>query len=53
MPGVEIKKVKAEDDGMRLNRWFMKYYPNLTLGRLQKLFRRKQIKFTGNGAEKR
>ena len=31
MPGVEIKKVKAEDDGMRLNRWFMKYYPNLTL----------------------
>ena len=28
MPGVEIKKVKAEDDGMRLNRWFMKYYPD-------------------------
>lgn len=30
---VEIKKVKADDDGMRLNRWFLKYYPNITMGR--------------------
>lgn len=51
MPGVEIKKVKAEDDGMRLNRWFMKYYPNLTLGRLQKLLRTKQVKVDGKRAE--
>ena len=51
MPGVEIKKVKAEDDGMRPNRWFMKYYPNLTLGRLQKLLRTKQIKVDGKRAE--
>ena len=51
MPGVEIKKVKAEDDGMRLNRWFMKYYPNLTLRRLQKLLRTKQIKVDGKRAE--
>lgn len=51
MPGVEIKKVKTEDDGMRLNRWFMKYYPNLTLGRLQKLLRTKQIKVDGKRAE--
>ncbi len=51
MPGVELKKVKAEDDGMRLNRWFMKYYPNLTLGRLQKLLRTKQIKVDGKRAE--
>lgn len=51
MPGVEIKKVKAEDDGMRLNRWFMKYYPNLTLGRLQKLLRTKQIKVDGKRVE--
>lgn len=51
MPGVEIRKVKAEDDGMRLNRWFMKYYPNLTLGRLQKLLRTKQIKVDGKRAE--
>lgn len=51
MPGVELKKVKAEDDGMRLNRWFLKYYPNLTLGRFQKLLRTKQIKVDGKKAE--
>lgn len=51
MPGVEIKKVKAEDEGMRLNRWFLKYYPNLTLGRFQKLLRTKQIKVDGKRAE--
>ena len=25
MAGVEIVKVKSADDGMRLNRWFLKY----------------------------
>lgn len=48
---VEIKKVKADDDGMRLNRWFLKYYPNITMGRLQKLLRTKQIKVDGKRAE--
>lgn len=51
MSGVELKKVKAEDDGMRLNRWFLKHYPTLTLGRLQKLLRTKQIKVDGKKAE--
>ena len=51
MSGVELVKVKDIDDGMRLNRWFMKYYPNLTLGRLQKLLRTKQIKVDGKRAE--
>jgi len=44
MSGVELKKVKSEDDGIRLNRWFLKYYPNLSLGRFQKLLRTKQIR---------
>ena len=48
---VEIKKVKDIDDGMRLNRWFLKYYPNITMGRLQKLLRTKQIKVDGAKAE--
>ena len=48
---VQIIKVKEADDGMRLNRWFLKYYPNLTLGRLQKLLRTKQIKVDGKRAE--
>ena len=51
MAGVVTVKVKAEDDGMRLNRWFLKYYPNLPLARLQKLLRTKQIKVDGKRAE--
>ena len=44
-------KVKPEDDGMRLNRWFLKYYPQLPLSRLQKLLRTKQIKVDGKRSE--
>ena len=51
MPGVEIIKVKNIDDGMRLNRWFLKYYPSLSLVRLQVLLRTKQIKLDGKRAE--
>lgn len=51
MSGVELIKVKNEDDGIRLNRWFLKYYPGLSLGRLQKLLRTKQIKVDGSRAE--
>ncbi len=51
MSGVELIKVKNEDDGIRLNRWFLKYYPGLSLGRLQKLLRTKQIKIDGQRAE--
>jgi len=51
MAGVEVVKVKQIDDGMRLNRWFLKYYPLLTMGRLQKLLRTKQIKVDGKKAE--
>lgn len=51
MSGVSLVKVKDVDDGMRLNRWFLKYYPNLPLGRLQKLLRTKQIKVDGKKAE--
>ena len=43
--------VKPEDDGMRLNRWFLKYYPQLPLSRLQKLLRTKQIKVDGKRSE--
>lgn len=51
MSGVELVKVKTIDDGMRLNRWFLKYYPSLGIGRLQKLLRTKQIKVDGSRAE--
>lgn len=51
MPGVVMVKIKPEDDGIRLNRWFLKEYPALPLGRLQKLLRTKQIKVDGKKAE--
>ncbi len=51
MPGVTFVKVKPEDDGIRLNRWFLKEYPSLSLGRLQKLLRTRQIKVDGKKAE--
>ena len=51
MSGVENIKVTPQDDGMRLNRWFLKYYPSLSLGRFQKLLRTKQIKVDGHRAE--
>lgn len=49
--GVSLVRVKDQDDGMRLNRWFLKYYPNLPLSRLQKLLRTKQIKVDGKKVE--
>ncbi len=51
MAGVKIIKIRPEDDGMRLNRWFLREYPGLSLGRLQKLLRTKQIKLDGQRAE--
>ena len=51
MSGVSIVKIKQEDDGIRLNRWFLREYPSLSLGRLQKLLRTKQIKVDGKKAE--
>ncbi len=51
MSGVEQIKVRQIDDGMRLNRWFLKYYPGLSLGRFNKLLRTKQIKVDGCRAE--
>lgn len=51
MAGVSIVKIKSDDDGIRLNRWFLREYPSLSLSRLQKLLRTKQIKVDGKRAE--
>lgn len=39
--------VEEQDSGMRLSRWFYKYYPNLPLAHLHKLIRTRQIKLDG------
>ncbi|MBP5399522.1 MAG: RluA family pseudouridine synthase [Alphaproteobacteria bacterium] len=51
MAGVTTVKVAENDDGIRLNRWFLREYPSLSLSRLQKLLRTKQIKVDGKRAE--
>lgn len=51
MAGVLTVKIKEDDDGIRLNRWFLREYPSLSLSRLQKLLRTKQIKVDGKRAE--
>ncbi|GAA5102903.1 RluA family pseudouridine synthase [Bartonella acomydis] len=47
MAGVEIKKVKADESGMRLDRWFKVHYPGIGFGHLQKLLRSGQIRIDG------
>ena len=39
--------VAADDDGVRLDRWFKKHFPDLTHGRLQKLLRTGQVRLDG------
>ncbi|WP_330169033.1 RluA family pseudouridine synthase [Bartonella grahamii] len=47
MASVEIKKVEADENGMRLDRWFKVHYPGLGFGALQKLLRSGQIRVDG------
>ncbi|AQX18211.1 MULTISPECIES: RluA family pseudouridine synthase [Bartonella] len=47
MVGVKIKKVEADENGMRLDRWFKVYYPDVGFGYLQKLLRSGQIRVDG------
>lgn len=47
MSSVHHRKVKPEDDGLRLDRWFRKYFPGLTQGRLEKILRRGLIRLDG------
>lgn len=44
---VELKKVEADEAGMRLDRWFKAHYPGLGFGALQKLLRSGQIRLDG------
>ena len=47
MSKVQIISVTKEDDGIRLDRWFLRHYPALKNGQLQKLVRAKNIKVNG------
>ncbi len=47
MSAVTIRKVKADEDGMRLDRWFKERFPELPFGALQRLIRSGQIRVEG------
>lgn len=47
MSQIEFVKVKEGDDGIRLDRWFKKYYPQANHIMVQKLCRKGQIRIGG------
>ena len=44
MSGVQHREVSADDDGIRLDRWFSKHFPQVGFARLQKLIRNGEVK---------
>lgn len=51
MGEVIIRKVLAEEEGLRLDRWFRLHYPALGHGQLQKLLRTGQVRLDGGRAK--
>ena len=47
----ESAHISDEDSGIRLDRWFKRYYPTLTHGHLEKLLRTGQIRIDGKRAK--
>lgn len=47
MSGVQIKTVKEDEVGMRLDRWFKTHFPELRHGDLEKCLRKGQIRVAG------
>lgn len=47
MSGVQTVEVGGDDDGVRLDRWFGRRFPQLTHGRLEKLLRTGQVRVDG------
>ena len=47
MTAVTQRKIKPDEDGLRLDRWFARHSPQLTHGRLEKLLRTGQVRVDG------
>jgi 23S rRNA pseudouridine955/2504/2580 synthase len=47
MTGVVQRVIKGDEDGVRLDRWFARHFPQLTHGRLEKLLRTGQVRVDG------
>jgi len=47
----EQRQIAEDDDGIRLDRWFKRHYPQLTHGRLEKLLRKGEVRLDGKRAK--
>src|ERR1700753_4244732 len=46
----ELRTIDADDDGVRLDRWFKRHYPNVTHVLLEKLLRKAGWRWDGRRA---
>ena len=51
MSAVQHRQVEADEDGLRLDRWFARHFPQLGFGRLQKLIRNGEVRVDKARAE--
>lgn len=51
MTSLKELTITEEESGLRLNRWFQRHFPNLTLSRLYKLLRTGQVRVDGKRVE--
>lgn len=47
MSGVQTRKVKSDEEGMRLDRWFKTHFPQVRHGELEKFLRKGQVRVAG------
>lgn len=47
----ELRTIDADDDGIRIDRWFKRHYPNVTHVLLEKLLRKGEIRLDGKRAK--
>ena len=51
MSKVSHKEVSADEDGLRLDRWFKRHFPGLSHGRLEKSLRKGEVRVDGGRAK--
>jgi len=47
MSGVQNVEVQPDDDGVRIDRWFKRHFPELGFGKLQKIMRKGEVRLDG------
>jgi 23S rRNA pseudouridine955/2504/2580 synthase len=45
--GLKARTVEADDDGIRVDRWFKRHFPNIAHGTVEKLLRTGQVRLDG------